>query len=257
MNAAIERAQREGCRVGVFFLDIDNFKYLNDTMGHAFGDRVLICLARRLQEATRAIGFAARLGGDEFTVVFEHAGSVEEIRLAGLSVVQAFQRPLSVDGRDLIVSISVGASIHPDHEQDAEALLKAADAALFRAKALGRSQLAVFTPELLEAAASKFTTEQGLRHAVERGEFELVFQPEVDADTLETALVEALIRWRMPDGTLAAPDQFLAIAEESGLIIEISDWVLANRHRSRGAVASQCLAGRARRHQRVAASIAG
>jgi diguanylate cyclase (GGDEF)-like protein len=226
LNAALDRARNEGCLVGVFFLDIDNFKYLNDSMGHAFGDRVLISLARRLQEATQSFGFAARLGGDEFTVVYERAGSVEDIRLAGLNVVQAFQKPLLVDGRDLIVSVSVGASIHPDHEQDAEALLQAADAALFRAKALGRSQLSVFTPELLEAAAAKFTTEQGLRRAIERGEFQLMYQPEVNAETLEVALVEALIRWRMPDGTLIAPGQFLAIAEESGLIMEISDWVL-------------------------------
>src|SRR5665213_203511 len=226
LNAALDRARNEGYLVGVFFLDIDNFKYLNDSMGHAFGDRVLISLARRLQEATQSFGFAARLGGDEFTVVYERAGCVEDIRLAGLSVVQAFQRPLSVDGRDLIVSVSVGASIHPDHEQDAEALLKAADAALFRAKALGRSQLSVFTPELLEAAAAKFTTEQGLRRAIERGEFELMYQPEVNAETLEVALVEALIRWRMPDGSLVAPGKFLANAEESGLIMEISDWVL-------------------------------
>jgi diguanylate cyclase (GGDEF)-like protein len=226
LNAAIARARDEGYLVGVFFLDIDNFKYLNDSMGHAFGDRVLISLARRLQEATQSFGFAARLGGDEFTVVHERAACVEDIRLAGLSVVQAFQRPLSVDGRDLIVSVSVGASIHPDHERDADALLRAADAALFRAKALGRSQLSVFTPELLEDAASKFTTEQGLRRAIERGEFELMYQPEVNADSLEVALVEALIRWRMPDGTLVAPGEFLAIAEESGLIMEISDWVL-------------------------------
>jgi diguanylate cyclase (GGDEF)-like protein len=226
LNAAIERARNESYLVGVLFLDIDNFKYLNDSMGHAFGDRVLVSLGQRLQEVTRAFGFATRLGGDEFTVVFERAESIEDIRLAGLSVVQAFQKPLSVDGRDLIVSISVGASIYPNHEQDAEALLKAADAALFRAKALGRSQIYVFTPELLEAAAAKFSTEQGLRRAIERGEFELVFQPEVNAETLETALVEALIRWRLPDGSLATPGQFLAIAEESGLIIEISDWVL-------------------------------
>ena len=226
LNAAIERARSESYLVGVLFLDIDNFKYLNDSMGHAFGDRVLVSLAQRLQEVTRAFGFATRLGGDEFTVVFERAESIEDIRLAGLTVVQAFQKPLSVDGRDLIVSISVGASIYPDHEQNAEALLKAADAALFRAKALGRSQLYVFTPELLEAAAAKFSTEQGLRRAIERGDFELVFQPEVNAETLETALVEALIRWRLPDGSFTTPDQFLALAEESGLIIEISDWVL-------------------------------
>jgi diguanylate cyclase (GGDEF)-like protein len=226
LNAAIERARLKGCLVGVLFLDIDNFKYLNDSMGHAFGDRVLVSLGQRLQDVTRTFGFAARLGGDEFTVVLEDAKSIESIELAGLSVVQAFQKPLSVEGRELIVSISVGASIFPDHELDAEALLKAADVALFRAKALGRSQLSMFSPELLEAAAAKFSTEQGLRRAIERGEFELVFQPEVNAQTLETSLVEALIRWRTPDGELATPGQFLAIAEESGLIMEITDWVL-------------------------------
>jgi diguanylate cyclase (GGDEF)-like protein len=226
LNAAIDRARAEDCLVGVLFLDVDNFKYLNDSMGHAFGDRVLVSLGKRLQEITRTFGFSARLGGDEFTVVIERARSIDDIRAAGLTVVQAFQKPLSVDGRDLIVSVSVGASVYPDHAQDADALLKAADAALFRAKALGRSQLYVFTPELLEAAAAKFTAEQGLRRAIEHGEFELVFQPEVNAETFETSLVEALIRWRMPDGSLASPGSFLAVAEESGLIIEISDWVL-------------------------------
>jgi len=107
-------------------------------------------------------------------------------------------------------------------------LLRAADAALFRAKALGRSQLTVFSPDLLEAAASRFTTEQGLRRAIERGEFELVFQPEVHTAGLDVRLVEALLRWRMPDGRYASPGEFLAIAEESGLIMEISDWVLSS-----------------------------
>ena len=226
LNAAIERARIEGCLVGVLFLDIDNFKYLNDSMGHAFGDRVLVSLSQRLQEVTRSFGFATRLGGDEFTAVFERADGIDDIRVAGLSVVQAFQQPLSVDGREFIVSVSVGASIYPDHDRDSEALLKAADAALFRAKSLGRSQLCIFTPELLETAAAKFSTEQGLRRAIERGEFELVFQPEVNTETLETTLVEALIRWRLPDGSLATPGRFLAIAEESGLINEISDWVI-------------------------------
>ncbi len=226
LDEMLARARTDAHMVGVFFLDVDNFKYLNDSMGHAFGDRVLEKLATRLHEATLSTGFAARFGGDEFTVVFERATTFERIRQAGLDIVQAFHRPLYVDGRDLIVSVSVGASIFPDHEQDAEALLKAADAALFRAKALGRSQLAMFTPELLEAAKSKFTTEQALRRSIERGDFELVFQPEVDAKTLRTELVEALIRWRMPDGELAAPDQFLAVAEESGLIVEIGDWAL-------------------------------
>ena len=226
LNAAIERARAQDHLVGVLFLDIDNFKYINDSMGHAFGDRVLVSLAQRLQETTRGFGFSARLGGDEFTIVHDPAHSLEEIRTAGLEVVQAFQTPLAVDGRELMVSVSVGASIFPDHEHDAEALLRAADAALFRAKALGRSQLSVFTRDLHESASVRFTTEQGLRRAIERGEFELVFQPEVSVDTLETTLVEALIRWRMPDGSHALPGQFLAVAEESGLIMEISDWVM-------------------------------
>jgi len=133
-----------------------------------------------------------------------------------------------VDGRDLSVSISVGASVYPEHAEDAEALLKAADAALFRAKAQGRSQLSLFTPELLAVAAAKFSVEQGLRRGIERGDFELVFQPEINSEKLQTECVEALLRWRTPDGRLAAPDEFLAVAEESGLIMEISDWVLRN-----------------------------
>jgi diguanylate cyclase (GGDEF)-like protein len=247
LNAAIQRAQAGSEQVAVFFLDIDNFKYINDSMGHAFGDRVLVSLARRLQETTQAFGFAARLGGDEFTVVFERAQSREAICEAGTSIVHAFQKPLTVDGRDLIVSVSVGASIYPEHESHAEGLLKAADAALFRAKAMGRSQLSVFTPELLEAAAAKFTVEQGLRRAIERGEFELVFQPEISVETLKTAVVEALIRWRTPDGSLLLPGEFLAIAEESGLIMEISDWVLrsaieAAAHWHHGAWPDVCVA---------------
>jgi EAL domain-containing protein (putative c-di-GMP-specific phosphodiesterase class I) len=142
--------------------------------------------------------------------------------------VQAFQRSLSVDGRELTVSVSVGASIYPDHEQRAEDLLSAADVALFRAKALGRNQLAIFTPELLETASRKFTTEQGIRRALEHDEFELVFQPEVSLDSLQVGLVEALVRWRLPDGRLATPDEFLAVTEESGLIIELGNWVLRN-----------------------------
>jgi diguanylate cyclase (GGDEF)-like protein len=226
LTAAIARAAASNSYVGVFFLDLDNFKNINDSMGHAFGDHVLGAIAKRLRATAGPAGFAARLGGDEFTVVCDCAMSLEGMRVVGREMVRAFQQPISVDGRDLMISISVGASLYPDHGSDAEALLRAADAALFRAKALGRSQLTVFSPELLKTASAKFSTEQGLRHALERGEFELVFQPEVNATTLTTGLVEALLRWRQPDGRRASPDEFLTIAEESGLIMEISDWVL-------------------------------
>jgi diguanylate cyclase (GGDEF)-like protein len=226
LESAIERAGRDNRLVGVFFLDVDNFKNMNDSLGHEFGDQVLQTIARRLTESTRSFGFAARLGGDEFTVVYESASHIEDIRIAGLQLIQSFQEPMPLDGRDLVVSISAGASVFPEHARNVEALLRAADAALYEAKALGRSQLALFTPALLEAAAERFHTEQGLRRALDRGEFELVFQPEVNIQTCEVELVEALLRWRRPDGRLAAPGEFLAVAEGSGLILQINDWVL-------------------------------
>ena len=226
LKAAVARAQVSGTNVGVFFVDLDNFKNINDSLGHAFGDRVLSAIAARLLATTDTAGFAARLGGDEFTIVCDGVPHVKAVNSIGQDLVRAFQAPIEVDGRHLMISISVGASMYPDHGSDAEALLRAADAALFSAKALGRSQLVVFSAALLEAASAKFTIEQGLRYALERNEFELVFQPEVDALTLKTHLVEALLRWRLPDGRRASPSEFLGIAEESGLILEISDWVL-------------------------------
>lgn len=226
LKHAIERAATERSCVGVFFLDLDNFKNINDSMGHAFGDRVLEAIAVQLRETVGCDGFAARLGGDEFTVVCGCAPDAAAVRSMGGELVRAFQRPISANGRELTIGMSVGASIYPEHGSDAESLLRAADAALFRAKALGRSQLTVFSPELLEEASLKFGTEQGLRRAIEHGEFELVFQPEVDALTLDTRIVESLLRWRLPDGRLASPAEFLHVAEESGLIMEISDWTL-------------------------------
>ena len=226
LDIAIERARTDEHLVGVMFLDIDNFKYINDGMGHAFGDSVLVAMGKRLEELARAGGFAARLGGDEFTVIWERTSSIEDIRKLGQGIVTAFRSPLLVEGRELVVSVSAGACAYPIHAQEAAILLEAADMALFRAKALGRSQLSMFTSDLLDVAAAKFATEQGLRRAIERGEFELYFQPEISAETLEIGLVEALIRWRGADGRLILPGEFLAVAEESGLGIEIGDWVL-------------------------------
>ncbi|MES1263555.1 MAG: EAL domain-containing protein [Peristeroidobacter soli] len=226
LNEAIERARISGEHLGVFFIDIDNFKTLNDSMGHPYGDRVLVAIAKRLGEIAQGHGFAARLGGDEFTVVQQDGSDVDGILAFGTSVVRAFDIPLEVDDREVIISVSMGGAVFPDHERDAEALLRAADAALFRAKALGRSQLAMFTPELLVTASAKFAIEQRLRRAIQSDEFELFYQPLIDIESLEVVLVEALLRWRAPDGSFRSPDEFLAVAEETGLIVEVSDWVL-------------------------------
>lgn len=226
LDAALQQAANDRVKLGVFFLDLDNFKHINDSMGHGFGDRIILAVAEKLRQFTRHLGFAARLGGDEFTIVMTRAAHAGEVEAAGQALIAAFHQPLLIDNRELVLSVSIGASVYPDHEQTGDSLLRAADVALFRAKTLGRSQLAMFTPELLAMAAAKFATEQGLRRALEHAEFELVFQPELSAEHFKTVLVEALIRWRMPDGRLATPGEFLAVAEESGLIIEISEWVL-------------------------------
>ena len=226
LETSLDRAALARSRVAVFFIDLDNFKNINDSMGHAFGDLVLIEVAQRLREAAGPNGFAARLGGDEFTVVLENVGSRGEVWEIGNALVQAFQRPVSAEGRELIISISGGASIYPDHERDADALLRAADAALFRAKHAGRARMSMFSPELLEVASLKFSLEQGLRRALERGELELWFQPEISLTSLDAKLVEALLRWRLPDGQYVAPSDFLSVAEDSGLIRSINDWVL-------------------------------
>ncbi|MGE0029602.1 MAG: putative bifunctional diguanylate cyclase/phosphodiesterase [Steroidobacteraceae bacterium] len=226
LNNALARAAASGGLVGVYFLDLDHFKNINDSMGHVFGDRVLQTIGDRLRGIAAEFGLSARLGGDEFTVVYERATQMEEIQFAGQALVSAFQQPLLVDGRELLIGLSVGASVFPEHGRDPEALLRAADAALFRAKALGRSQFSMFSPDLLEVAASKFATEQGLRRAMERGEFELYFQPEVSISTLQAGLAEALLRWRLPNGACATAEDFMRVAEDCGLIREIGEWVV-------------------------------
>ncbi len=226
LELALKQAFIAESLVGVMVLDLDNFKNINDSKGHAYGDQVLQCVAHRLEKIVAPFGFSARLGGDEFTVIHSRARSAEEIGDAAQAILHAFQQPLEVDGHNLLISLSIGASFYPTHAQTAEALLRAADAALFRAKALGRNQTNIFSADLLDAAASRFSTEQGLRHAIEDGRFELAFQPEVDLHSFQVRLVEALIRWRLPDGRLASPADFLGVAEDSGLITEISDWVL-------------------------------
>ena len=226
MEQAFETARGWGGYVGVFFLDLDNFKSINDSLGHAFGDRVLAGVAERLRTLCTAYGYATRLGGDEFCIVHISAQSCEEIYEAATQLVRAFHSPLPLEQRELMVSVSCGVSVFPLHGDTCAELLSAADAALYRAKSSGRNQACIYTADLLEVVSERFSLEQRLRHAIARNEFELVFQPEVGVHSLRVELVEALLRWRQPDGRLAAPGEFLAVAEASGFIMEIDNWVM-------------------------------
>jgi diguanylate cyclase (GGDEF)-like protein len=213
-------------QLALLFVDVDNFKSINDTLGHSFGDRVLQHVARRLHTATGGRAFLARLGGDEFTVLLEGVQSFKEVARCAARIVTTLQQPLTVDGRLLTTSASVGASLYPAHAADAEGLLRAADVALFRAKELGRNRFAFYSPALYDAAAQRFRLEQSLRRAVESGELLLMFQPQIALHTFETLGLEALLRWRKPDGRIAAAAEFIQVAEKSGLIHELTGWVL-------------------------------
>jgi diguanylate cyclase (GGDEF)-like protein len=225
LGAALARAGTRA-HLALLFVDVDNFKSINDTLGHSFGDRVLQHIAARLQAAIGGAGLLARLGGDEFTVLLEDVRSNDEVLACANRIVATLQQPLTVDGRLLTTSASVGASLYPDHAADAEGLLRAADVALFRAKELGRNRFALYSPELYDAAAQRFRLEQSLRRAVEGGELLLMFQPIVALHEFETTGLEALLRWRRPDGRIASATEFIPVAEKSGLIHELTGWVL-------------------------------
>lgn len=226
LSETVARASAAQQRFAVLFVDLDNFKSINDTLGHTFGDRVLQAIGERLQAAAGANAFIARLGGDEFTVVLENTGSAEAVAQRAGALLETLQQPLAVDGRVLSTSASIGASLYPDHAQDADALLRAADVALFRAKDLGRNRFAIFSPDLSDAAASSFRLEQSLRRAVEAGELLLMYQPQIALHSFESAGVEALLRWRKPDGRVAAAAEFVHAAEKTGLMRELTAWVL-------------------------------
>ncbi len=226
LAGAIGRSAVSGERFALLVVDLDNFKSINDTLGHTFGDRVLQAIGERLQRAAGPQSFIARLGGDEFTIVLENVRSAEAVSARASTLLESLQQPLAVDGRVLSTSASVGASLYPDHARDEDALLRAADVALFRAKELGRNRFALFSPELSDAAAHHFGLEQSLRRAVDAGELLLMYQPLVALHTFEPAGVEALLRWRKPDGHIAAAAEFVDIAEKTGLMRELSEWVL-------------------------------
>ncbi len=226
LAGALTRARQTGRRVALLFVDMDNFKSLNDTLGHNFGDHVLQGIAERLQAAAGANSLVARLGGDEFTLLIEELRTVEEAEQRAAALVATLQQPLTIEGRALATSASVGASVFPDHADDPEGLLRAADVALFRAKELGRNRFTLYRPALYDAAAQRFRLEQALRQAVEAGELLLMFQPEVTLGACEVTALEALLRWRKPDGRIATATEFIHIAEKSGLIHELTGWVL-------------------------------
>ena len=224
----------KGKSAAMLFVDLDRFKMVNDSLGHARGDQLLIMVANRLRVvvnaeftgAARSRPLLARLAGDEFTMFFPEIESVTEIERVARRVVLAVSEPFELSSHSVDIGASIGVAISPDHGSSIEALMRAADIAMYQAKSNGGGQHCLFTDELAAEHQQKIDIEKALTEAVQRGEFLLAFQPQMSLITGEIAGAEALLRWNHPRDGLRPPNSFIPIAERTGVISEIGDWVL-------------------------------
>lgn len=222
----IEAAQAAGESLVLFFIDLDRFKTVNDTLGHHAGDQLLVAAAGRLREQLRPEDVLARFGGDEFVVVLGGSPPQEMIAAIAQRLINSILRPFVINGHEMFISASIGSAAYPEHGEDAITILKNADIAMYHAKERGKNAFQLFNKEMSNHALEQMLLENSLRHGLERKEFELYYQPQFSALDGAICGAEALIRWRHPTRGLVAPGSFITLAEQTGLIVPLGAWVL-------------------------------
>ncbi|MCU0823126.1 MAG: EAL domain-containing protein [Leptospira sp.] len=223
-----EEARRHGNLVGVLAIDLDNFKFINDSRGHEFGDKIIKLVAYRIRESIRVYDLISRQGGDEFTVVLPDLSNERDAAVVAESILDAMNHPFILDGEKIFVNISIGIALYPTDGKDSNTLLKNADSALNLAKKQGKNCYVFFTQEMQTVVAERLEIENRMRIAIIENQFTLVYQPKVDLYTKKPVGVEALIRWKHPERGLISPDVFIPISEETGMILAIGEWVIKN-----------------------------
>jgi diguanylate cyclase (GGDEF)-like protein/PAS domain S-box-containing protein len=267
LEHALACADRRNASVAVMFLDLDNFKVVNDSLGHQIGDELLIAVATRLATCLRSQDTAARIGGDEFTILLEDVASMSDVLLVADRITEQFQQPFMLEGHEIYTSTSIGIALSTPGKDQPGGLLRDADIAMYRAKSRGKAHYEVFDHTMNSRAMERLELETDLRRAIERNEFRVYYQPIVQLDTNKIVEVEALVRWEHPRRGLVAPAQFIPLAEETGLILPIGKWVLEEACRqvqqwqteypeTEPLVVSVNLSARQFQHPRLAAEIA-